>query len=226
MQIIVCTDDGSTKFDIEPDVCQKVRDSQCVNETIDTEKQIRRDISVLCCPSIPIVYFTPSMQICCGALTQNTTILNKARMQGILQAMGTAIEYTSKMDSNLIKAITFSFNLIPDIACLQQETQSIVDFVQTNLYHKCNVRVMCAMHQLLGRVIDIQSGKIVLDATSYIDTVCNQLWSTIVFFFQHHESFPVHVLQSVIKDIGNQLSIYYQVKVVVDKNQVKVNKST
>jgi hypothetical protein len=225
MKIIVCTDDGSTKFDIGVDMHKKVQASQCANETIDTEKQIRRDISVLCCPSIPIVYFTPSMQICCEALTQDTTILNKSRMQDMLQAMGTAIEYTSQMDPHLIKAITLSFNLIPDIACLQQETQTIVDFVQANLYHKCNVRVMCVMHQLLGRVLDIESGKIVLDATSYIDTVCNQLWSTIVFFFQHHATFPVHVLNFVIKDIGNQLRIYYQVKVVIDKNPVN-NKST
>ena len=116
-----------------------------------------------------------------------------------------------KLPPDLANAFEICINYAHTFA-EESSIHTVTKLIRREIFPKCNWKTMCFLHQVIGRVVDIQNGEVTVTDETFVDRCCCQIWSFVTYFSDYTQQFPVHVFDIFLKEIENQLRLYIQSK--------------
>jgi hypothetical protein len=212
MDVVICDHHGNRTLTLTEEEISQYKDTCNVRDHELCKQCIRRDIDILCKfqPST-ITFFSSSLQICLEHVLRKR-LLDKHEMFHVDHLINAYEEFSRHMKSlpsDLSTAVDICLSATPTLSGVMTKGE-IRTLMRAHVYPRCNIKTMCFLHQLWSRVVCMHTGDVTLVSDTFMDRVCNQIWTYCTYFSEFSQEFPLTVLNLVTKDLETQIGFYQE----------------
>lgn len=212
MDVLICDDHGNRTLTLTDEELCHYKNACKVQDPEVCKQCIRRDIDILCkFQPHTLTFFSSSLQICLEYALRKR-LLDRHEIFHVDHLINAYEEFSRHMHSlpsDLSTAVDICLSVTPTLSGVMARSD-IRMLMRTQVYPRCNIKTMCFLHQLWSRVVSIHTGDVTLVSDTFMDKVCNQIWTYCTYFSEFSQEFPLTVLKLVTKDIETQIKLYQE----------------